>query len=283
MAEACAKFDASYQIDPALGTLFRLADCYDRIGRTASAWALFSEAKARAQAAEQSTREAIAAERVKELEPRLSRLGLNLGASAFLTGLELRLNEVVVPQASWGLALPVDPGEQRVRLSAPGYESWLGTVTVEAGPGVRRVSLPKLQRQSATSRSGTGPVFSKDPSESRPYPRWLGYSVGGAGLVGLGIAGLFGYRAYDLNQQSLEQCSSENANACTRRGDSLRDDAQRAASVSTGLAVAGGALLIGGVTLTLLSPGTEKPAASSLRLRAAASRGGASAGLEGGF
>ena len=36
-AAACEKFAGSQQIDPALGTALRLADCNDRIGKTASA------------------------------------------------------------------------------------------------------------------------------------------------------------------------------------------------------------------------------------------------------
>jgi hypothetical protein len=283
VAEACAKFDASYQVDAALGTLFRLADCYDRIGRTASAWALFSEAKARAQAADQSTREAIAAERVRDLEARLSQLSLNLGANAFVPGVELRLNDVIVPQASWALALPVDPGEQRVRLSAPGRATWQGTVSIESGPGVRRLDVPELKRQAGKAPAGAVPRVSQKDSQPSGSPRWPGYSLAGAGLVGLGVAGVFGYRAYSLNQQSLDECSSSNADACTRRGDALRDDAQRAAAVSTVSAVAGGALLAGGVTLMLISRSADQRPTASLTLRTLVSQDGARAALEGAF
>jgi hypothetical protein len=33
-------------------------------------------------------------------------------------------NGAVVPDASLGVAIPVDPGEQRIELSAPGHRSW---------------------------------------------------------------------------------------------------------------------------------------------------------------
>jgi hypothetical protein len=285
VAEACAKFDASYQIDAALGTLFRLADCYDRIGRTASAWALFSEAKAKAQAAEQSTREAIAAERVRDLEPRLTQLSLDLGANTALPGLEVRLNDAIVPQASWGLPLPVDPGSQRVQMSAPGHQAWAGAVMVEPGPGLRRAGVPELKRLEVRSAAPAtaARAGSAETLESSAYPRWLGYSLAGAGLVGLGIAGGFGYHAHNRNQQSLDECSSTNANACTTRGDRLRDDAQRAATISTVLAASGGALLVGGITLVLLAPSTAHRSATVLRLRTMIAEDGARAGLEGAF
>ena len=69
---ACAQFDASLRLESTIGTLFRLADCYDRVGRTASAWALFSEARSRAASVQQAARERIAAERVENLAQRLS-------------------------------------------------------------------------------------------------------------------------------------------------------------------------------------------------------------------
>ena len=156
---------------------------------------------------------------------------------------------------------------------------------VEAGPGLRRVGVPQLERSevragapATAARAGT-----KQTLESSSYPRWLGYSLAGAGLVGLGVAGGFGYHAYNRNQQSLDECSSANANACTTSGNRLRDDAQRAAAISTVLAASGGALLVGGITLVLLAPSTAHRSATSLRVRTAVGEDGAGAGLEGAF
>jgi hypothetical protein len=285
VAEACTQFDASLQIDPALGTLIRLADCYDRIGRTASAWALFSEAQARARAAEQGPRERIAAERVANLELRLSKLSLSVGSNIDLPGLELRMNDAVVPRATWELELPVDPGPQSLRLSAPGRRAWEGTVTVEKGPSTQHFTLAPLAPaavEPAPKAAPTSPRPAPEQAiESGTYPAWLGYAVAGLGLASAGVAGVMGYRAYDLNQQSLDQCSNANANACTVRGDSLRDDARGAGVVSTAFAIAGGALFAGGVTLVVLRPSkAERP---SLALSTRATAGGALAGVAGSF
>ncbi|MBL8743281.1 MAG: hypothetical protein JNK04_19355, partial [Myxococcales bacterium] len=66
-AGACAKFDASQSLDPAIGTLLHLGDCYERIGRTASAWAAFLEAASLAEAAGQQPRFEIATTRASAL------------------------------------------------------------------------------------------------------------------------------------------------------------------------------------------------------------------------
>src|SRR5690606_7586735 len=77
-AEACDKLAGSQELDPALGTMLYLADCYEQAGRTASAWALFRQASESAKHAGQAERERIAAERASSLAQRLSKLELKV-------------------------------------------------------------------------------------------------------------------------------------------------------------------------------------------------------------
>jgi hypothetical protein len=120
-AAACAKFEASQAIESGLGIKLWLADCYDRDGRTASAWALFTEASALAHQSGQSERERAANERVADLEKRLSKLELKAPSAGLPNGVVVTLNGVAIPDASLGSALPVDPGPQEVEFRAPGY------------------------------------------------------------------------------------------------------------------------------------------------------------------
>src|SRR6185369_5679854 len=56
-AEACPKLEESQRLDPAMGTQFFLAGCYEKTGRPTSAWSLFLEVAAAAKAAGNTVRE----------------------------------------------------------------------------------------------------------------------------------------------------------------------------------------------------------------------------------
>src|SRR4051812_50105876 len=44
VAEACPKFEVSFNSDPQVGVLLNLADCHERLGQIATAWAEFHSA-----------------------------------------------------------------------------------------------------------------------------------------------------------------------------------------------------------------------------------------------
>jgi serine/threonine-protein kinase len=86
--EACPKFEESRRLLAGVGTIYNLADCYEHVGRTASAWATFLDAAAAAASAGEGEREKVARTRAAALEPRLTRLRIRTNpADSALPGL----------------------------------------------------------------------------------------------------------------------------------------------------------------------------------------------------
>src|SRR5580704_996459 len=74
LAEACDKLAASDRIEESVGTLLNLADCREKNGQLATAWATFLRAASIARTAGDGAREAEARRRASVLEPQLAYL-----------------------------------------------------------------------------------------------------------------------------------------------------------------------------------------------------------------
>ncbi len=268
-AQACEKFEGSLELDAALGTMLRLADCYDRIGRTASAWALFQDAASEAHTHGEPEREQMANERVADLEPRLSRVKLENHPQNTGLSLTIRIGDSKIPRTSLDAALPLDPGLERIEVSASGHQSFQTTLQVKTGPSLQTLDIPAL----ATTRVASAPApfgsNSKDaPSSSAgSTQRTLGWVTGGVGLAALGAGGFFAYRAHTVNQESLVHCRPQDDSACDATGVEQRNRAQGLATAATVTAVAGGAFLAGGIVLVLTAPSNSKKSEAETDVR----------------
>jgi len=258
-AEACAKFEASNAIESGLGVKLWLADCYDRVGRTASAWALFSEAAAMAQKSGQDDRARAATQRAADLETRLSKLELAPPPNGLPDGASVALDGTAIPTGSVGSSLPVDPGDHTVVVSAPGYKSLTLQPSVPNGPASIRVELvaltPAPKPRPTVAKSATPTVETSAPGHTQ---RVLAYSFGGLGIVSLAGSAVLGLRAQSLNNQSLDHCLAGEPNACDEQGASLRGQAQNFGNLATAAAIAGGALVATGVVLLLTAPSSAQ-------------------------
>src|SRR5882724_10827634 len=114
---ACAKFRESNRLDPAVGTVFNIADCEEKLGRLATAWTLFQEVVQRLPPAD--NRRAIAEQRASKLEPRVPKLSIRLAHSA-RSDVTVRRDGVSLGTASLDTPLPVDPGDHVVIVEGPG-------------------------------------------------------------------------------------------------------------------------------------------------------------------
>lgn len=258
-AEACEKFAASQELDPALGTLLYLADCYDQAGRSASAWALFREVEDRSQRAGQLDRQSIAKQRAVALEAKLSKLEIRVAPAKQVPGLELRVGGSVVPKASWNVALPVDPGATKLEVSAPGKVPWSTQLEIAVGPSSRTFELPALRD---APRPRPVPVQAARPADVPPVSstqRTIGYVMGGLSVVAFGVGGFFAYQAREQNAESKTQCRPEDANACSQHGYDLRVKAKTSANLATISGASGAALALSALTLVLTAPSQSTP------------------------
>ncbi|MEY4545342.1 MAG: hypothetical protein RL685_1537 [Pseudomonadota bacterium] len=257
-AEACEKFSASQSLEPGLGTLLYLGDCYERAGRFASALAIFHDARDFARnSSEEKEREHLASVRAAALEPRVPKLELRLGSEELPDDLQITLNGTPVEQRDLNRPMPHDAGTYEVHFSAPGYQTF--TTSVELRNGENRSAVVKVPRLIELGGSAAAPgPRQRSPRDSGSgrgdTQRVVGWVVGATGLA-LGIgAGVFSVLAASRNSASKNNCNEQDPNRCSSRGVSAREDAKDLALAATVAGVAGGVGLAGGLMLHLTAP-----------------------------
>jgi hypothetical protein len=276
-AEACPKFLASQNLDPGVGTLLNLAVCYEKNGQTASAWTRYKDAASAAAAEGRADRERYAREHAAALEPLLAKLTITVAQGAAVDGLEVKRDGTVVPQAAWGVAVPVDPGDHAVEAHAPGHIAWSAqqkvgekesqTVTVpplEAAPTPPPPPAPPPPTVQPPQPPPPEPprVLSAPPPEPEERPggaqRTLGVIAIITGSVALAGGTFFGIVAKSQYDNHSQECPN---NVCTRSGLDDRNRATTMANISTICFIGGAAFVAGGITLLVTAP--SKPSRSA--------------------
>jgi hypothetical protein len=267
-SEACSKFEASQQLDPGLGTMLNLADCYEKTGRTASAWAEYREAIPLARAAGSKVRLDLATERAQALQERLSTLTIRaMSSDDDDVHLEIRRDGVAVQDAELGSPIPVDPGEHLVEALAPGKTPWSSKVQVSADAAKVSVEIPKLlasgaQAQPASTTPSSVVTTPADLPAGTDNPgtgaqRRVGLVVGGVGVVGIGLGAFFGLQASSKWSDAKGKCT-DYPYGCNADAADLRSSARSRGTASTVAFVAGGTLLVTGLVLYLTEPHAKK-------------------------
>jgi hypothetical protein len=260
-SEACPKFVESQRLDPGTGTLLNLAACHEGEGKLASAWTEYSEVVTLATRDNRPDRVSYAEDRLKAIEPKLSRLTVGVAPESDVPGLVIKLDGAVVGRPALGVAVPVDPGTHTVEASAPGKQPWRATVDISAGLSSKSVVVPALAdapRAPAETTTAARPVADQTSDEAGNTQRIVAYTLGGAGIVGIGVGSAFGLSAMSKNDESnREGCDG---NACTPAAAEIRKDAQSAGTASTVAFAVGGALLAAGVVVFFTAPSSaDKP------------------------
>src|SRR5262249_25129655 len=97
VAEACTKFAQSQQLSPGVGITLHLGDCYEHLGRTASAWQEFRLAEKLAREHDDGKRADLAHGRAQDLEAKLTRLLVEVPLAAAAAGGEIQVDGTPIP------------------------------------------------------------------------------------------------------------------------------------------------------------------------------------------
>lgn len=254
-AEACAKFEASQKLDPGVGTLLNLGDCYERAGKLASAWSTYRSAHAEATKAGQADRQRNAEKLAARIEPLLERLVVEVSPDADVPGLEVKRNGRTLLRAEWGVAIPLDPGTYTIEAIAPGYVRYATEVTFTGGGHLVRVPIRPLVAE-GSARAGAG---GSTDTPGLGGQKVVGLVVGGIGLAGLLAGGVTGMVAMSKKGQAEDQgCTGQRCTNLAARD--LNEEAFGWARASTVLFVTGGLLAAGGAVLYFTAPAAPRSA-----------------------
>jgi hypothetical protein len=275
--EACQALAESQRREPAGGTLLNLALCHELEGKVASASSEFRDALNQARQDGRADRIKLAGEHLAALEPKVPHLVLKGQAGRSASNLEWKLDGQ--PIANAASAVPVDPGVHDLSASALGKKPWNQPITIAAGARETVIEVPKLEDEATTKsdpappseRAAEPPPASAQTIVATPEPpraqgeaaatrdttkRNIGFAVGGAGVVALGVGSYFGLKAFSKWSDRNQHCL---AGHCLESAVTDADDANRAATAANVAFVLGLASLGVGTYIVVTSKGPAEP------------------------
>jgi len=291
-AEGCSKLEASHKLDPTTGTLLALGDCYELNGQTASAWTTFHDARAMARKANDKTRADEAERRAGLLEPKLTKIMIDVPQDTRVSGVEVRRNGKLVEPAMYGLEVAIDPGKQTIDATAPGQQVWTTNIVVEATATVTTVRIPSLVEMKPAVVEYVAP---KSPPQNSVTPndsssngmgtqKTIGIIVAGVGVVGIVVGSVFGAQAISKVNDASTQCVGNDPPRCfSSLGVELHQQANTAANIANvGIGV-GAAAVLGGIILIAVAPKNAPKTSSAWTIAPVVAPGLATISVTGAF
>jgi hypothetical protein len=263
--EACLAFADAHRLQPdAVGITLNLAECFRDLGKLASSYSTYRQAELLCKKTGERERERYAHESASALEPRLAHLRIVAPA---VPGLVLRRDGEDLGQTALVAPFPIDAGDHRIELSAPGYRPWSAAVKVPSDGASVSLEAPALVPDGSHS-------FVWTPA------RYAGLGIGIAGVAALAAGGAVGGAALSKYNAAKPDCSPSQPDMCTAAGVSTRSSALHLADASTGLLIGGAVATAAGVTLLLVPPSGGRAATGwGPKIEASPLAGAGTAGL----
>ncbi len=248
-AEACPKLEESDRLKPGTGVILRLALCYERQGKTASAWSTFRIAATRAELAGDVTLRELATKRAEGIEPRLPTIHVRLPADVDVDAIEVQCDGVPIDRATLRADRPIhlDPGPHTLQATSTGRRTFrTAFVGVEgAAPRTIAIELPQTQANAIAAEPGA--------ERTGDSQRTLAAIAGGVGIAGIAIGSIFGLTSVTKWHRARSECASA-PTGCSAEALDLEQTVRTDALVSTIAFGVGAAGVVGGAILWWTAP-----------------------------
>lgn len=256
-AEACAAFEDSFREDPAIGAQLNVARCFEEWGKLATAYDAYQEAHKLARATKDDR-----APQIRDLLDRFDKkvpviiVSLPKGRLP-PAGLAVTLDGNELPEAQLGQPLRLDPGEHVLVTRAD--EGTPQTTKIDAVIGKRLpVELP-IDALAPAERDPAARPAEPDGADKpevvvkrdgkKPAGRGqriAALSIGGAGMVGLGVATYLALDARSDYNSAFDAGCVAATKQCSDAALATTSDARSQANIAT---------LVGGVAIAAVAAG----------------------------
>lgn len=272
--KACPMLRDSQKADPQPGTQLNLALCYEKLGKSASAWSTYSDLTQSGGPLQQQVAKAA----LERLGPKLSRLKIDVCVDPNFDSSKLVVsrNGEELGATVLGRPSPVDAGEYLIEARAAGYVKWSRKVKVAADGDLKSVEICDLVREPAApgapalappaAASASTAAVPTSPTEPLLPRRDLtpAYIAGGTGVVAVVFGTVFGIVAANQKSQATDECAGK---SCSAEGWNRLSSAKTSADISTVSFVLAGVAAGATIYFVLKSSASDEPGKSAQATR----------------
>lgn len=287
-ADACPKFEASFDLDPGIGGELNIARCYEEWGKLGRAYRAYVDAEQQAKNAN-DPRAAKIHDLVAKLEPQVPRLLIRVPKTSDFDDVRVTVDGTALSKSDLARPYLVDPGPKQIEYTlANGVKQTL-LVPLERG-GIREVTLdvPREARESKEAkeareanaakardraakgravsdktvkrRANTEDLGKENVAESAPVgtkQRVAGIITGSVGIVAIGASTALALAARNKYRTALDSHCQGQKDMCDAQGLSDTQSARNNANIATVVFSVGVAAAIGGIVLYAIAPRGE--------------------------
>jgi tetratricopeptide (TPR) repeat protein len=269
-AEACPKFEKSYQLDPGIGGELNVGKCYEEWGKLGKAYRAYTEALKKAEEANDNRAEKIK-KLVAQLEPQVPRLVIHIPPDADTAGLQVAIDGVSVTIEDLANPQLVDPGPKQIEYALGSGARKTKIVPVErSGTSEITLDLPKTKAKPEKPDHGDhGDVVVKPKPHHDDTPevvddtghgqRIAGLVIAGVGVAGMAVSSYLALSARSKYNDALSMHCMDMTNACDAQGLTDTHDARSQANTATIIFGVSAAATVAGIVVYVIAP---KPASS---------------------